>query len=112
MNRDQAYKVLYDQTSGKCNHSPEVITILKDIIRGNSFHYNLNQCPCLSLKSNIIDSIDRWNLYEPDQIHIVFTVKIDDAHMITFKSAQVICNLTEFTNRWRSNKLNELIDEN
>lgn len=106
MNRDQAYKVLYDQTSGKCNHSPEVITILKDIIRGNSFHYNL------SLKSNIIDSIDRWNLYEPDQIHIVFTVKIDDAHMITFKSAQVICNLTEFTNRWRSNKLNELIDEN
>ncbi len=44
--------------------------------------------------------------------NFITTVKIDDAHMITFKSAQVICNLTEFTNRWRSNKLNELIDEN
>lgn len=106
MNRDQAYKVLYDQTTGKCNHSPEIITILEEVIRGNSFHYNL------SLKSNTINSIDRWNLYEPNQIHIVYTVKTHDIFVpndINYKSAQVVCDLTEFTNRWRSNKLNELI---
>ncbi len=84
--------ILYDQTTGKCNHSPEIITVLEKVILGNSFHYNL------SLKSNTINSIDRWNLYGDGeiQIHIVYTVKIHDI----FKSAQVVCDIIEFANRW------------
>lgn len=90
--------ILYTD-SGCCDHSPEVISILEDIVG-------------LRLKdeSRKLLRIDRWNIYQPHSLHIVYIVEMvqyvtEEKRLV---SAELVCPLSEFTSRWREYKLDKL----
>lgn len=95
MTREQAYNILYKD--GSCYHSTDVVKILTEVIMQNWMsNTNLN-----------IMAIDRWNIYGDSDLHIVYTILGSDT------STELICPISEFTDRYlcniREEKLNELL---
>jgi hypothetical protein len=95
--------ILY--TESGCNHSPEVTSLLENIV-----NYRL-----LNLRNDKkLVKIDRWNIYQPDKLHIVYFVEVVDytsPGRVPYKrleSAELICPISDFISRWRESKLDKL----
>ena len=95
MTRNEAYKILYDQYDGSCNHSEEIIDILFDIVVFNH----------AGRKDYKLNNINRWNIYNPDSLHIVYTIQTDGD---IFESNQIIVPISEFAARWRDRQLKSI----
>lgn len=106
MNRDEAYKILYDQYDGTCKHSEEIVDILIDIIIENH----------TDKRDYRLDEIDRWNIYNPDSLHIVYTIITGDVgfddnfndEWVKYESAEVVVPIAEFAGRWRELQLKSI----
>ena len=118
MNRDEAYKILYHQEGpllvGSCNHSEEIIDILSDIILCEHVQFARNGQKIVS--NWRLDEVDRWNIYNPDSLHIVYTVEVADPgyddnfndEKSTFQSREVIVPIGKFASRWRDKQLKSI----
>ena len=87
--------ILYND--GGCNHSKKVIRIMEEIIKSHVLDFRNNQK---------LTKIDRWNIYQPDSLHIVYIYS--DLKNDQLISSEVVCHISEFLNRWRHLKLDEL----
>ena len=96
MSTDEAYNILYK--NGGCYHSPEVLQVLRNII--------------LKHEKSPINNINRWNLYMPSSIHIVYTTLTHGWNGDEMKGESLICQISDFEREYkqynRENKLNEL----
>jgi hypothetical protein len=97
MNRDEAYNILYKR-DGKCNRDEDILGILKDII------FNHRKCD-----TENIAKIDRWNIYDPDCLHIVYTVRVNRFAEFSYDSHQAVVLISEFTTRYRDYQLNKVL---
>lgn len=100
MNWNQIYSILYDK-SGKCKHSPENIKILSEIIKRSRYNSSKKEWV-----NGIDGKIDRWNLYNPDSIHIAFAVYVEDSMWAS--SQEVVVPFSTFVSISREFKLEEL----
>ena len=96
MNRDTAYSILYKD--GSCNHDPIILDIFKEII----YKRHLGKVD--------INDIDRWNIYFPDNIHLVYTLNIKRNFSKIYypETYQHVFPISEFANKWRVIQLDKL----
>ena len=94
MTWDEVYKVLYNEDSS-CNHSPENLKVFYEIVKRANY-----------AKSDklLFSKVDRWNLYKPDFIHIVFYAEVKGV----LTSFDVTATFSTFVSIRREFKLEEL----
>lgn len=96
MSTDEVYSILY--RDGKCNNSPEILQILRDIV--------------LKYEKSSINCINRWNIYMPSSIHIVYTTLTHGRNGDEMKGESLICQISDFEREYkqynRDKQLNEL----
>lgn len=114
MSIDEVYKILYCQ-DGTCNRSYSVINILESVIMSHTKTFNGTPCYPKNIGSHSsgrINNINRWNIYLPSSIHIVYTVERPTNSGVSIESAQLICQVSEFEAKYkefyREKKLDEL----
>lgn len=104
MDRDTAYSILYKD--GYCNKSPEIIEILDSIIKEICANTGTSYPP--------INSIDRWNIYNPSSIHIVYTTQshlqrgivVDGKALVDGR--ELICSISDFASKYRDYQLSKI----
>lgn len=107
MDRDEAYNILYKD--GKCNHDKDIVDILWDIVESKIHEPTLWTRNSGRINDNIdLVEIERWNIYNPDIIHIVYEVRINDTQFTNRASSQVKVPISEFAKRYREYQLTEL----
>lgn len=96
MSTNDVYGILYRDS--KCNHSPEILQMLMNII--------------LKHEKSPVNNINRWNIYMPSSIHIVYTTLTHGWNGDEMKGESLICQISEFESEYRQyyrdKQLNEL----
>lgn len=90
MSTDEVYNILYKDDN--CNHSTEVLQILRNII--------------LKHEKSSINYINRWNIFMPGSIHIVYTTlthgwNSDGVRCDEMKGESLICQISDFEREYR-----------
>ena len=86
------FNILYTDTG--CNRLPEILSIMQEIISRNVIDFRDDQ---------ELLQIDRWNLYQPNHLHIVYIYRQTTTGKVV--SSELVCGIGEFLVRWRDLKL-------